>query len=87
MILPEPGSARSLRAQGIQLDAEGNPLQATLSPRIVGIGWTSCGPFLEIIVTAYDRPKARAVRAVTRGGFVSTRITNASLAEELLPLQ
>jgi DNA-binding transcriptional regulator LsrR (DeoR family) len=139
MILPEPGSARSLRAQtqvaraferfdaltkaivsvgawdhsqstvadavspaeyeelarlgacaelcGIQLDAEGKPLRTTLSQRIVGIGADQLRAVPEIIATAYGRPKARAVRAVIRGGFVSTLITHASLAEELLRLQ
>ena len=139
MILPEPGSASSLRAQtqvarafdrfddltkaivslgawdrsqstvadamsdteyeelvrlgacaelcGVQLDAEGNPLQTTLSHRIVGIGADQLRAVPEIIATAYGRPKARAVRAVIRGGFVSTLITHVSLAEELLRLQ
>ena len=138
MILPEPGSARSLRAQsqvaraferfdaltkaivslgawdrsqstvadavsptehaklarlgacaelcGIQLDAEGNPLETTLSQRIVGIGADHLRAVPEIIATAYGRPKARAVRAAIRGGFVSTLITHASLAKELLRL-
>lgn len=139
MILPEPGSARSLSAQtqvasafnrfdaltkaivsvgawghsqstvadaispteydelaqlgacaelcGIQLDDEGNPLQTALSQRIVGIGPDQLRAVPEIIATAYGRPKARAVRAVIRGGFVSTLITHASLAKALLRLE
>lgn len=72
---------------GIQLDAEGNPLETTLSERIVGIGADHLRAVPEIIATAYGRRKARAVRAVIRGGFVSTLITHASLAKELLRLQ
>jgi DNA-binding transcriptional regulator LsrR (DeoR family) len=139
MILPEPGNARSLRAQtqvaraferfdaltkaivsvgawdrsqstvadavspaeyeelaqlgacaelcGLQLDVEGNPLQTELSQRIVGIGPEQLRSVPEIIATAYGPAKARAVRAVIRGGFVSTLITHRALAQALLRLQ
>lgn len=40
----------------------------------------------EIIATAYGSATARAVRAAIRGGFVTTMLTHASLAEELLRL-
>ncbi len=40
----------------------------------------------EIIAIACGSAKARAVRAAIRGGFVTTLLTHASLAEELLRL-
>lgn len=71
---------------GIQLDADGSPVRSPLSERIVGIGPEQLAAVPEIIATAYGRSKARAVRAVIRGGLVTSLITHASLAEELLRL-
>ena len=71
---------------GIQLDAGGTPVRTPLSERIVGIGAEQLRAVPEIIATAYGRSKARAVRAVIRGGLVTSLVTHASLAEELLRL-
>jgi DNA-binding transcriptional regulator LsrR (DeoR family) len=71
---------------GIQLDCEGETLTTALSERIVGIGPEQLRAVPEIIAIAYGTSKARAVRAAVRGGFVTSLITHASLARELLEL-
>jgi DNA-binding transcriptional regulator LsrR (DeoR family) len=71
---------------GIQLDSEGNALTTGLSERIVGIGPEQLRAVPEIIAIAYGTPKAHAVRAAVRGGFVTSLITHGSLARELLAL-
>lgn len=71
---------------GIQLDSEGHVLTTALSERIVGIGPEQLRAVPEIVAIAYGTPKARAVRAAVRGGFVTSLITHGSLARELLEL-
>jgi DNA-binding transcriptional regulator LsrR (DeoR family) len=71
---------------GIQLDSEGTTLTTALSERIVGIGPEQLRAVSEIIAIAYGTSKAQAVRAAVRGGFVTSLITHASLARELLEL-
>lgn len=71
---------------GIQLDSEGNALTTALSERIIGIGPEELRAVPEIIAIAYGTPKAHAVRAAVRGGFVTSLITHGSLARELLAL-
>jgi DNA-binding transcriptional regulator LsrR (DeoR family) len=71
---------------GIQLDSEGNVLTTALSERIVGIGPEQLRAVPEIVAIAYGTPKAGAVRAAVRGGFVTSLITHGSLARELLEL-
>ncbi len=71
---------------GIQIDFEGTTLTTALSERIVGIGADQLRAVPEIIAIAYGTPKAQAVRAAVRGGFVTSLITHASLARELLEL-
>ena len=69
---------------GIQLDAAGAPLPTTLSERIIGIDAHRLRATPEIIAIAYGDSKVDAVRAAVQGGFVSTLITHASLANALL---
>lgn len=69
---------------GIQLDSEGNVLTTALSERIIGIEAEELRAVPEIIAIAYGTPKAQAVRAAIRGGFVTSLITHGSLARELL---
>jgi DNA-binding transcriptional regulator LsrR (DeoR family) len=69
---------------GIQLDADGRSVATELSERIICIDAERLRAVPEIIAIAYGRAKADAVRAAIRGGFVSTLITHASLARELL---
>lgn len=69
---------------GIQLDADGEPVQTALSERIIGIQPEQLRAVPDIIAIAYGNRKAQAVRAAVRGGFVTSLITHASLARELL---
>jgi DNA-binding transcriptional regulator LsrR (DeoR family) len=71
---------------GIELDSEGNVLTTALSKRIIGIKAEELRAVPEIIAIAYGNPKAQAVRAAVRGGFVTSLITHGSLARELLAL-
>jgi len=71
---------------GIQLDSEGNVLTTALSERIIGIEAEELRAVPEIIAIAYGNPKAQAVRAAIRGGFVTSLISHGSLARELLAL-
>jgi DNA-binding transcriptional regulator LsrR (DeoR family) len=72
---------------GIELDSEGNVLTTALSERIIGITAEELRIVPEIIAIAYGNPKAQAVRAAVRGGFVTSLITHGSLARELLALK
>jgi len=69
---------------GIQLDAGGQPVRTSLSERIIGIGPEQLRTVPEIVTIAYGEAKTTAVRAVVRGGFVTSLITHASLARALL---
>jgi DNA-binding transcriptional regulator LsrR (DeoR family) len=69
---------------GIQLNADGEPIETALSGRIIGISPEELRAVPEIIAIAYGRSKAEAVRAVVRGRLATSLITNATLAQELL---
>ena len=69
---------------GIELDANGEPVRTALSERIIGIQPEQLRAVPEIIAIAYGNRKAQAVRAAVRGRFVTSLITHASLARELL---
>lgn len=69
---------------GLQLDGEGRPLATPLSERVICIAAEQLRAVPEIIAIAYGRAKAEAVRAAVRGRFMTTLITHASLARELL---
>lgn len=69
---------------GIQLDAEGVPVKTALSERIIGIAPEQLRAVPERIAVAYGSGRGPAVRAAIRGGFVTTLITHAALARELL---
>ena len=71
---------------GIQLDADGQVVNTELSERIICIGADALRAVPEIVAIAYGDAKAPAVRAAIRGEFVSTLVTHASLARELLEL-
>jgi DNA-binding transcriptional regulator LsrR (DeoR family) len=69
---------------GIQLDADGHAVATQLSERMICIGADALRAVPERIAIAYGTRKAAAVTAAIRGGFVSTLVTHASLARELL---
>ncbi len=69
---------------GLQLDRHGEPVCTELSERIIGIPSDLLRSVPELIATAYGSAKTDAVRAAIRGGFATSLITHASLAERLL---
>jgi DNA-binding transcriptional regulator LsrR (DeoR family) len=69
---------------GIQLGADGQPVQTPLSERLIGVGPEQLRSIPEIVTIAYGKAKTTAVKAAVRAGFVTTLVTHASLAEALL---
>jgi DNA-binding transcriptional regulator LsrR (DeoR family) len=69
---------------GIQLDAEGAPLATALTPRLIGIDAEQLRRVPEVIAVVYGAPKAVAVHAALRGGFVTSLVTHPTMARELL---
>jgi DNA-binding transcriptional regulator LsrR (DeoR family) len=69
---------------GIQLDAEGNPLTTSLSERLIGIDAEQLQEVPEIIGLVYGVPKADAVHAALKGGFLTSVVTHTAMARELL---
>jgi DNA-binding transcriptional regulator LsrR (DeoR family) len=71
---------------GIQLDADGHPVATSLTDRLIGIGAEQLRAVPDVIGLVYGRSKGAAVRAAIRGGFVTSLVTHAGLAHELLEL-
>jgi DNA-binding transcriptional regulator LsrR (DeoR family) len=71
---------------GIQLDADGNTVTTALTERLIGIDPEGLRAVPEVIAIAYGAPKAQAVRAALRGGFVTSLITHRAIALALLEL-
>ena len=69
---------------GIQLDGEGNVVETALTERLIGIGAEQLRAAPDVIAIVYGAAKAPAVRAALRGGFVTSLVTHAALAGELL---
>ena len=69
---------------GIQLDARGDVMATALSERLVGVNAEHLRAVPEVIAIAYGTEKAAAVRAGLRGGLVSSLVTHAAMASELL---
>lgn len=69
---------------GIQLDARGDVVATALSERLVGVNAEHLRAVPEVIAIAYGTEKAAAVRAGLRGGLVSSLVTHAAMASELL---
>ncbi len=69
---------------GVQLDAAGNATTTALTDRLVGIDAAALHAIPEVIAIAYGPPKAQAVRAALRGGWVTSLVTHSSLARKLL---
>ena len=82
----EADRERGARAEvcGVQIDENGTPMHTALSRRLISIPPEQLRAVPEIIAVAYGAPKAGAVRAAVRGGFLTTLVTHASLAAELL---
>jgi DNA-binding transcriptional regulator LsrR (DeoR family) len=71
---------------GVQLDGEGRALTTALTERLIGIDAAQLQAVPDVIGLAYGTPKAAAVCAALRGGFVTSLITHAAMATELLEL-
>jgi DNA-binding transcriptional regulator LsrR (DeoR family) len=69
---------------GIQLDAEGIQVKTSLTGRLIGIEAEQLRAVPEVIAVAYGTPKAPAIRAALRGGFITSLVTHASMARALL---
>lgn len=69
---------------GVQLDAEGVPVETALTPRLIGIDAEQLRRVPEVIGVVYGPPKAAAVHAALRGGFVTSLVTHPAMARALL---
>jgi len=69
---------------GIQLDADGQVVTTPLTERLIGIDAKQLQAIPDVIAIAYGAPKAAAVRAALRGGFVSSLVTHTAMATMLL---
>jgi DNA-binding transcriptional regulator LsrR (DeoR family) len=69
---------------GVQLDADGNPLTTSLSERLIGIDAEQLQKVPEVIGLVYGVPKAGAVHAALKGGFLTSVVTHTAMARELL---
>jgi DNA-binding transcriptional regulator LsrR (DeoR family) len=69
---------------GILLDADGNPVTTSLNERLIAIGAEQLRAVPEIIGLVYGVPKAGAVHAALRGGFLTSVITHPAMARQLL---
>jgi DNA-binding transcriptional regulator LsrR (DeoR family) len=71
---------------GVQFDADGNPVVSPLTDRLIGIDAERLHAVPEVIAIAYGAPKAAAVRAGIRGGFVTSLVTHTAMGEALLEI-
>ena len=69
---------------GTFLDAAGTPLTMPQARRVIGISATQLAAVPDVICVAYGRERAPAVRAAVRAGCVTTLVTTAALAQELI---
>lgn len=78
--------ALGVRAEvgGVQLDADGRPVVTSLTERLIGIDAERLRGIGDVIAIVYGPPKADAVRAALRGGFVTSLVTHGAMARALL---
>jgi DNA-binding transcriptional regulator LsrR (DeoR family) len=69
---------------GVLLDAEGRPVKAPLTRRIIGIDAAQLRRVPDVLALAYGIEKVLAVDASIRGGFVTGLVTHTVLAQALL---
>ena len=69
---------------GVVVDAEGKPVHAGLTERMIGITAAEMRAIPEVIAIAYGSAKAPAVRAALGSGFVRGLVTHTTLAAALL---
>jgi DNA-binding transcriptional regulator LsrR (DeoR family) len=78
------GSGVRAELSGIQLDGDGNVIETALTERLIGIDAEQLRAVPDVIAIVYGAAKAPAVRAALRGGFVTSLVTHAALARELV---
>jgi DNA-binding transcriptional regulator LsrR (DeoR family) len=69
---------------GTFLDTAGKPLTMPLSRQVIGISAEQLHAVPDVICIAYGRDKAPAVAAAVGAGYVTTLVTTAALAQEVL---
>jgi DNA-binding transcriptional regulator LsrR (DeoR family) len=69
---------------GVFLSADGEPVEADLTHRMIGIDARQMRAIPEVVVIAYGMAKAAAVLAALRSGLVGGLVTHTALAEALL---
>ena len=69
---------------GVLLDADGVPISAELTHRIIGINAAQLRTIPEVIGLAYEAEKTSAARAALVGGYVTGVVTHTSFARSLL---
>ena len=78
------GAVKCGDLSGTFLDAAGAPLTMPRSRRVVGIDAAQLKAVPDVVCIAYGKERATAVRAAVRAGYVTTLVTTAALAQELL---
>jgi DNA-binding transcriptional regulator LsrR (DeoR family) len=71
---------------GVLLDADGAPVHAPLTDRMICIDAADLRRIPEVIALVYGPEKASATRAAIRGGYVNGIITHTSMAKALLSM-
>ena len=66
------------------LDAAGTPITMPQGRRVIGISAAQLAAVPDVICVAHGRERAPAVRAAVRAGCVTTLVTTAALAAELI---
>lgn len=86
-----PAEQRRLRELGVRadisgivVDAEGTPVPADLSDRMIGVTADEMVAIPKVIGIAHGTAKVDAVRAAVRGKLVSGLVTHSALAQALL---
>jgi DNA-binding transcriptional regulator LsrR (DeoR family) len=69
---------------GIQIDEQGAPVTTSITPRMIAIDAPQLLAVPEVIAIAYGTAKAPALHAAIRGGFVTSLVTHATMADEVL---
>jgi DNA-binding transcriptional regulator LsrR (DeoR family) len=69
---------------GVFLSADGEPIKADLTERMIGIDAEQMRAIPEVIVIAFGMAKVPAMRAVLRSGLIHGVVTHTALAQALL---
>jgi DNA-binding transcriptional regulator LsrR (DeoR family) len=69
---------------GVLVDVSGQPVEARLTERMIGVSAAQMQAIPEVIAIAYNTVREPAIRAAIRGGLVNGLVTHTSLASALL---